>query len=378
MSSTRSSILCVPALLSERYHHHQQQQQQQQQQPTPRSQQQQQQQTGDAINSPLSAAIRETLSVLQQRWDCVSPIATHVDDRSSSTNNLFFQSAVGDCTASFRYADDLSETSTMMMDNYHGVEQMRRLSSWGTFATNNSNDPMSQSQYLPIPYPQFDDNGKPIDPLVFERALEHRRRRSLSNNSRSKSSSGHGPAHGHASRPKTVKFAYPPITSLRQCPRHDDPDLMADLFFTSSELDQYEEDRRQTTMVDDVEIVAVSTSSLSRDEGSANGEEETLYSNSNNKFGRYVPSPTKKGKQRHHTPSRGHGNNTGTGTVPPSLSWSANAANKHQQQQRQPDQQQQHHHYHQQQDQQPQPHTPSKRLIKSVQIFLRERSTGNL
>jgi hypothetical protein len=60
-------------------------------------------------------------------------------------------------------------------------------------------------------------------------------------------------------RKRVVKFEYPPITSLKQCPRTD-PDDIPHLFFSEEELDMYEDDRRSTFTVDDVEIVAISTS----------------------------------------------------------------------------------------------------------------------
>lgn len=123
-------------------------------------------------------------------------------------------------------------------------------------------------------------------------------------------------------KPASVQFAYPPISSLREVPRTD-PEELESLFFTTEELDLYEQDRRQTTTVDDVEIVAVSTSSLSAEE------------NDFNSFGGYVPTPKKpRGRQvARERPRR-------------MLT----------------------------------PHGPRKtadgRLLKSVQIFLRERSTA--
>jgi hypothetical protein len=133
-------------------------------------------------------------------------------------------------------------------------------------------------------------------------------------------------------------------------------------------------------MVDDVEIVAVSTSSLSRDEGSANGEEDVSYSN--NKFGRYVPSPTKKGKQRHGSKGGNPYATSGTGSNTALTPGSGSSASHKQQQQQQlqalpPDQQQQQQSSSATTSQHPATTSP-KRLLKSVQIFLRERSTGNV
>ena len=55
---------------------------------------------------------------------------------------------------------------------------------------------------------------------------------------------------------KRVTFDYPPVSSLKQCPRAD-PLYMRDLFFTEEELNVYESDRRATYVADDIEIVAL-------------------------------------------------------------------------------------------------------------------------
>ena len=60
-----------------------------------------------------------------------------------------------------------------------------------------------------------------------------------------------------SSRRRVVQFDYPPISSLRECPRHDPAD-QGKLFFSEEELDELEEDRIACKMVDDVEVVAVS------------------------------------------------------------------------------------------------------------------------
>ena len=55
---------------------------------------------------------------------------------------------------------------------------------------------------------------------------------------------------------KIVKFDYPPVKSMKQFPRHD-PENLKNLFFTEQELDQIEYDRYSTMSTDDIEIVAV-------------------------------------------------------------------------------------------------------------------------
>ena len=61
---------------------------------------------------------------------------------------------------------------------------------------------------------------------------------------------------GDSQRRRRVMFDYPPISSLRECPRHD-PEDQNKLFFSEEELDELEEDRMACKMADDVEVVAV-------------------------------------------------------------------------------------------------------------------------
>ncbi len=56
-------------------------------------------------------------------------------------------------------------------------------------------------------------------------------------------------------RRKTVNFQYPPISSMKECPRITEDERKL-LFFTEEELDEYENDRRDN-LCDDVEVVAV-------------------------------------------------------------------------------------------------------------------------
>lgn len=57
---------------------------------------------------------------------------------------------------------------------------------------------------------------------------------------------------------RVVQFQYPPISSVRQCPRID-PEEIPTLFYSEEELDMFEEDRKSTFAADDVEIVAISS-----------------------------------------------------------------------------------------------------------------------
>lgn len=115
-------------------------------------------------------------------------------------------------------------------------DQMRRLASWGTFGTQMTNDSIGTSADRII---QLDDDGNPIDLFLLEKAKRNREKFRV--------------------KKRAVKFAYPPISSLKQCPRVDSDDVDR-LFFSTEELELYEQDRRSTGTVDDVEIVAVSTS----------------------------------------------------------------------------------------------------------------------
>ena len=188
-------------------------------------------------------------------------------------------------------------------DDYDEELQMRRLGSWetdGTFGTIGTyqstttikSDDKQQTQPL-------DDDGNPINPRLLEK-LENAQKRS-----------------GKTKRKRLVKFDYPPVSSLRQCPRPDEEDL-PNMFFSEGELDQLEDDRISTFVADDVEIVAVA-SSMSEDPKPAKSKAQL----GNN----YVPAPRR---------------GSAAGAKPKKSSKRSG---------------------------------DDKRLIKSVQIYLRERST---
>lgn len=86
-----------------------------------------------------------------------------------------------------------------------------------------------------------DDDGNVIPPELIEHAQRRREQR-------------------RTRRKRVVKFDYPPISALRECPRPNPKDL-PDLFFTEEELDEIEADRSSANIADDVEIVAVATPS---------------------------------------------------------------------------------------------------------------------
>ena len=111
--------------------------------------------------------------------------------------------------------------------------QMRRLASWSTNATNETLDTEAYGEQGAI----TDDDGRLIPTALLETANKRREKRM---------------------RTRVVRFDYPPISSLRECPRHN-PDDLPDLFFTEEELDEIEADRSSAVYADDIEIVAVAS-----------------------------------------------------------------------------------------------------------------------
>jgi hypothetical protein len=114
--------------------------------------------------------------------------------------------------------------------------QMHRLTSWGTNATNETLD---AETVCTEGYKVTDDDGHVIPTVLLVSAQKRRDKRI---------------------RKRVVRFDYPPISSLRECPRHDINDL-PDLFFTEEELDEIEADRSAAICADDIEIVAVASTS---------------------------------------------------------------------------------------------------------------------
>ena len=187
-----------------------------------------------------------------------------------------------------------------------------------------------------------DDHGNTIPPVLLEKAKKRREQRK------------------RKERKRLVKFDYPPISSLRECPRADPEDL-PNLFFTEEELDQIEEDRWNTKTADDVEIVAIS-SVMSCDDSLSDGREtDTCWSPSKSSpasFSKYTSTPKLRAKQRPRSPFPRR--RSGSMEATPGFDWDK--------------------------EQSTPPSTLSngsldspkeQRLIKGVQIFLRERSIGS-
>ena len=124
--------------------------------------------------------------------------------------------------------------------------QMRRLGSWSTMETlgTSASDMTLETWMSQYPQVQVDDDGHAIDPILIERRIAAARdKKQQARKSQ-----------------RVVKFEYPPVSSLRQCPRHDPQDL-PELFFTEEELEIFENDRESTYTADDIEIVAISSKS---------------------------------------------------------------------------------------------------------------------
>ncbi len=149
-------------------------------------------------------------------------------------------------------------------------QQMRRLASWGTFGTIGTTDSLDinhrNMEHTNVNgssiVHMIDDDGHPIDPQIAEKSIQRNRAKLQ----QQQQVGDHTNKYSSSAKPKrrSVKFAYPPITSLKQCPRID-PEELDDLFFSDQELATYEHDRRSTGAVDDVEIVAISTSTSDDD-----------------------------------------------------------------------------------------------------------------
>jgi hypothetical protein len=265
--------------------------------------------------------------------------ARDLSDALSAARNSFT------CPGGSGGSDDISYSSE--------DDQMRRLASWGTFATLATNESIETNAETVA---QLDDDGNPIDQILFEKAKQSREKFRV--------------------KKRAVKFAYPPISSMKQCPRPD-PDDLENLFFTTDELDLYEHDRRSTGTVDDVEIVAVSTSSsdelpappVSPTKGGTPASctrSSSSLSDWSQKSGlaKFLPSP-KHGRKAlvEHDESRGR-------QLQRELKTRRRQTPMRPRTRQEPDE-------NTQVAAAEQEKPKDKRLLKSVQIFLRARSTGN-
>lgn len=217
--------------------------------------------------------------------------------------------------------------------------QIRRLGSWGTINTSSASidtDLNSLDENDAIDRIE-DDDGNVIDPLLLKKAQATRGKRSQR-------------------REKVVRFDYPPIKSLRQCPRPDPEDL-PNLFFTEGELDQIEDDRYSTMSTDDIEIVAVSSK---------------LEEPTSSKFSQYKSPRAKDGLHTGLSDSPKREGPEIEDEIEENTSWK-------QTRRRNPSPYRRHHEDDEDADfptHESKSPSNSGRLVKGVQIYLRERSTG--
>ena len=162
--------------------------------------------------------------------------------------------------------------------------QLRRLTSWGTvgtFETIETNDTVEYTESVKTGHSIIeDDDGIPLEGP--QKLLLKQKKLGAKNNQPALTQS----------RKRVVRFDYPPISSLRECPRTQ-PDQIKSLFFTEGELEQIEDDRYSTISADDVEIVAISTSTTMDDLSDAKAMgDDTGNENNNSKSITMSPSPS--------------------------------------------------------------------------------------
>ena len=178
----------------------------------------------DALAKPLMACSANLPQEIDDAVDLVANATTAVVRRAPSE----------DFSKDYSYDDDYDE-----------ARQITRMTSWNTLetsATYQTNASFVSHAADNAVATVYDDDGNPIPTVLVDITKEMRKKSTR--------------------RKRVVKFEYPPISSLKECPRPD-PDDLPNLFFTEDELNQIEDDRRSTTTADDVEVVCVSSSESS-------------------------------------------------------------------------------------------------------------------
>lgn len=191
----------------------------------------------------------------------VFTVCSALTDLTENNINVSCSQAVVKCHKTL--FDEFDDVRSLMDDSKEEDEeemQVRRLTSWATIGTNGTiGTHTSEHGTRTVGNENIDDFGNPIDPKILEMTITTRDKRI-------------------SGRKRLVKFDYPPISQLRECPRAD-PSNLSKLFFTEEELDMYEHDRESTYNADDIEIVA-NSSSLSEDEQDILPDGSTTPSNS--------------------------------------------------------------------------------------------------
>jgi hypothetical protein len=141
---------------------------------------------------------------------------------------------------------DDDDESVMTLDTLEAeANQMRRLGSWNTHYTAGTFATMATMGDATLLQELEDDDGNAINRELLRKLQDK--------------------VTAQKKKKKKVKFDYPPIKSLKTCPRPDPEDL-PNLFFTPEELDLIEDDRYSTLNTDDVEIVAISPPNEQKEE----------------------------------------------------------------------------------------------------------------
>ncbi|GKY90701.1 hypothetical protein MPSEU_000043500 [Mayamaea pseudoterrestris] len=265
------------------------------------------------------------------------------------------------------YDDEVTLRGTMETFEDDEDVRLRRLGSWstqGTFGTLPTDGTMEFSAIM-------DDDGHLIHPKILQAAQDKKRNLPIA-----------------SKKMRLVKFDYPPVSSMRQCPRADRDDL-AELFFTEEELENYEADRECTRRTDDIEIVAISQSLSDLNDAQRHGADDEVrvsepspcnshitasVSPRSGGFGAYVPTPRNICQRRNsRVNSESYSTVVNTDICPDKNnggnctrrnSWSKVGRPTPESPSLEPLKQEL-----------AAPHA-SPRLVKSVQIFLRERSTA--
>lgn len=231
--------------------------------------------TSHTINTLSSIACGAALSF-------VGGVGFAVEKIAADLGNL------ADCRDDDNFSSISRKGSNLTLDTYgenlrDDMDQIERMTSWDTLetmttahtATTNASK-ISNGSISPLPtndesihaLPEIDDDGNTISPRVLKslrRQLsvgrkndnsEKKLQTSSINNTKQEEKASSKPAKGKER--KKVMFDYPPISSMKNCPRITSEERDA-LFFTEDELDQMADDRRYN-LNDDVEVVAIQTS----------------------------------------------------------------------------------------------------------------------
>ena len=186
-------------------------------------------------------------------------------------------------------------------------------------------DGLPQEKEIPPPGgPLRDDDGNIIDPSLAALSKKKQKRKTRR-------------------RKKKVKWDYPHISSLRQYEPPAKEDL-PNLFFTEAELDQIEDDRYSTMCSDDIEIVAVASAEDDSPEAKVAAKKKKKAEKEKG---------FKSTKGRSSTPNRHRTSGEMSPKNKESRSDNGDYGDEYEEERSSP-----------------------RRLVKGVQIYLRERSTG--